>query len=353
MPDSLEHLVGQLIIAGFRGKTVEEDSSIEKYIKTYNLAGVILYDIDLEIGGENLTPGTRNIESPSQVKALSSQLQNISKDTLLISIDQEGGDSSRLKSIYGFKEDTSWAHIGNLNSPILTKQFSESMANTLFESGINLNFAPVLDLDYGEGTIISTQRRAFSSDPDDIIKHARIFINAQKQKNIITCAKHFPGLGSASGDTHEGLTDITDTWTVKDMIPFDKLIQNNDLDTVMVSHAFDKKLDPKYPSSLSQNIITKMLRNDLGFEGVVICDDPSMRAISDHYNLEETFKLMLDAGIDLFCLGNNLIYDPDYIPKSINSVCSLIASGKIKKTRIEQSIDKIKLLKSKYGIGKK
>ena len=115
------------------------------------------------------------------------------------------------------------------------------------------------------------------------------------------------------------------------MIPFDKLIQSNDLDTVMVSHAFDKKLDPNYPSSLSQNIITKMLRNDLGFEGVVICDDPSMRAISDHYNLEETFKLMLNAGIDLFCLGNNLIYDPDYIPKSINSVCSLIESGKIKK----------------------
>ena len=96
-----------------------------------------------------------------------------------------------------------------------------------------------------------------------------------------------------------------------------------------------------------------MLRNDLGFEGIVICDDPSMRAISDHYNLEETFKLMLNAGIDLFCLGNNLIYDPDYIPKSINSVCSLIESGKIKRTRIEQSIDKIKLLKSKYGIEKK
>ena len=121
----------------------------------------------------------------------------------------------------------------------------------------------------------------------------------------------------------------------------------------MVSHAFDKKLDPNYPSSLSKNIITKMLRKDLGFEGVIICDDPSMRAISDHYNLEETFKLMLDAGVDLFCLGNNLIYDPDYIPNAISAVCSLISSGKIKKARIEQSIDKIELLKSNYGIGKK
>ena len=78
-----------------------------------------------------------------------------------------------------------------------------------------------------------------------------------------------------------------------------------------------------------------------------------MRAISDHYNLEETFKLMLNAGVDLFCLGNNLIYDPDYIPNAIRAVCNLISSGKIKKARIEKSIDKIELLKSNYGIGKK
>ena len=186
-----------------------------------------------------------------------------------------------------------------------------------------------------------------------VIEHAKIFIKAHRENGVITCGKHFPGLGSASGDTHEGIADITNSWTVKDLQPFDTLIQENELDSVMVSHAFDKKLDPNYPSSLSQNIITKMLRDDLGFEGVVICDDPSMRAISDHYNLEETFKLMLDAGVDLFCLGNNLIYDPDYIPNAIRAVCSLISSGKIKKARIEQSIDKIELLKSNYGIGKK
>ncbi|MFL3007031.1 MAG: glycoside hydrolase family 3 N-terminal domain-containing protein [Candidatus Neomarinimicrobiota bacterium] len=353
MSNSIEKLVGQLIISGFREKSIKNDSPILSFIKNFNLTGVILYDIDLELGGKDLTPGTRNIESPTQLKELTKHLQSISRQELLISVDQEGGHTSRLKSIYGFAQDTTWAHVGKLNSPQLTKQFSEETANTLKDAGINLNFAPVLDLDHGNGSVISDQQRACSDDPEKVIEHARIFIKAHRENGVITCGKHFPGLGSASGDTHEGITDITNSWTVKDLQPFDTLIRENELDTVMVSHAFDKKLDPNYPSSLSQNIITKMLRDDLGFEGVVICDDPSMRAISDHYSLEETFRLMLDAGVDLFCLGNNLIYDPDYIPNAINSVCNLISAGKIKKTRIEQSIDKIKLLKSNYGIGKK
>ena len=353
MSNSVEKLVGQLIIAGFRGKSIKNDSPIVNYIKNFNLAGVIIYDIDLEIGGRDLTPGTRNIESPAQLKELIQHLQNISKQKLLVSVDQEGGHTSRLKSIYGFPQDTSWAHVGKLNTPSFTKQFSEETANTLKDAGINLNFAPVLDLDHGNGSVISDQQRACSGDPKKVIEHAKIFIKAHRENGVITCGKHFPGLGSASGDTHEGIADITNSWTVKDLQPFDTLIQENELDSVMVSHAFDKKLDPNYPSSLSQNIITKMLRDDLGFDGVVICDDPSMRAISDHYNLEETFKLMLDAGVDLFCLGNNLIYDPDYIPNAIRAVCNLISSGKIKKARIKQSIDKIELLKSNYGIGKK
>jgi len=137
---------------------------------------------------------------------------------------------------------------------------------------------------------------------------------------------------------------------VKDLIPFDELIKYGHLDMVMVSHTFDKNMDPKYPASLSKIIITDMLRNDLGFKGVVICDDPSMNAISDHYNLTESFELMLNAGIDLFCHGNNLNYDPDFIPKSVSSMCQLVKSGKITEDRIRQSIDRIKSLKTKYNI---
>ncbi len=123
MSNSIEKLVGQLIIAGFRGKSIKNDSPIVNYIKNFNIAGIILYDIDLEIGGNNLTPGTRNIESPTQLKELIQHLQNISRQELIISVDQEGGHTSRLKSIYGFPQNTSWAHVGKLNSQPFTKQF--------------------------------------------------------------------------------------------------------------------------------------------------------------------------------------------------------------------------------------
>ena len=346
MSFSIEQQIGQLIVAGFRGKTIKNNSDISSYIKKYNIGGVILYDEDVTIGGN----GTRNIDSPFQVKRLINQLQDTANKSLLISIDQEGGETHRLKSIYGFDETPSWNHIGILNNKLITKEFSKKMAKTLSDLGINLNFAPVLDLDHGKGTVISDTKRAFSSNPRIVKEHSKIFIDEHRNMGIITCGKHFPGLGSASGDTHEGFTDISKTWTVKDLIPFDDMIKDGYLDMVMVSHAFDKKLDSVYPSSLSKIIIDDMLRKDLGFEGPVICDDPSMRAISKHYNLSDTFELMLNSGIDIFCLGNNLIYDPDYIPKSIHAIKTLIDKKKITEERIAISIDRINKIKKTFDL---
>ena len=346
MNQTLERLIGQLIIAGFRGSNAAPDSPIANFIKDYNLAGVILYDEDVKIGGL----GSRNIQSTNQVKELSDQLQSFSKDGLLISIDQEGGGTNRLKSNYGFPETPSWNHMGLLNNDLMTLQFSQTIASTLNDCGINVNFAPVLDLDYGDETVIGKAKRANSHIPKTVIQHSRIFIQSLRDNNVISCGKHFPGQGSAFGDTHKGSTDISNTWTVKDLLPFDELIKYGDLDMVMVSHTFDKKIDPNYPASLSHIIITDMLRNDLGFNGVVICDDPSMNAISDHYDLTESFELMFNAGIDLFCLGNNLNYDPDFIPKSVSSMCQLVRSGKVTENRIRQSINRIEFLKKKYNI---
>ena len=346
MTQTLEQLVGQLIIAGFRGTTVNSDSDIAKFIRDYKLAGVILYDEDLEMG----ELGSRNIESPEQLNELTNQLQSYSENGLLISIDQEGGNVNRLKIEYGFPETPSWNHIGMLNNELMTQQFSESLSATLRDCGINLNFAPVLDLDFGNESVIGQSGRAFSSNPKTVANHSRLLIQSMKENNVISCGKHFPGQGSAQGDTHEGYTNISDSWTVKDLLPFDELIQSKDLDMIMVSHTFDSKLDPKYPASLSKEIITETLRNHLGFDGVVICDDPSMKAISDHYDMEKTYELMLNAGVDLFCLGNNLNYDPNYIPNSVSSLSHLVKSGKITEDRIHESIHRINTLKNKYNI---
>lgn len=346
MSKSIEKEIGQLIIAGFRGNKINKNSDIVKYINKYNIAGVILYDEDLEIGGA----GSRNITSKSQLKKLSKDLQNISKKSLFISADQEGGKVHRLKSDYGYLGTPSWKQIGLLDNELITKEFSENLSNELFNAGINLNFAPVLDLDYGNGTVISDSKRAFTHNPETLIKHARIFIESHKNRGIITSGKHFPGIGTGRTDTHEGFTDLTSSWSVRDLQPFNELIKSNDLDMIMISHAFDKKLDPLFPASLSKKTIQEMLRDDLGFNGVVICDDPSMRAISNHYSLKETFKLMINAGVDLFCLGNNLIYDKNYIPKSISVISELVDDGEINIEKIYQSIGRINTLKKAYNL---
>ena len=346
MSHSLNQLVGQLIIAGFRGTKANYHSDIARHIHDFNLSGIILYDEDLEIGGR----GTRNIKSQDQIWELTQQLQSYSDDGLLVAIDQEGGSVTRLKPDYGFPELPSWNHIGLLDNILMTEQFANSVSDSLKICGINLNLAPVLDLDYGAETIIGKSNRALSSEQKKVIEHAEIFINALKKNNIISCGKHFPGQGSASGDTHEGVTDISETWNAADLLPYSELIQSGDLDMIMVAHVFNKKMDHEFPASLSKNSINKVLRKDLGFTGVVTCDDPSMKAISDNYNLEQTFELMLNAGIDLFCLGNNLSYDKNYIPKSVLALCNLVKTDKISENRIHESINRVHALKDKFNL---
>ena len=346
MSKTLDQLVGQLIIAGFRSDKVSNNSNIVRYIKEYNLSGVILYDQDIE---KNKL-GSRNIKSLAQLKMLTDNLQSISDNPLFISIDQEGGNVNRLNSSYGFPEFPSWQHIGLLDNDLITKQFAESMSETMTSTGINLNFAPVLDLDYGEKTYIGKLERAFSGDPKLVIEHSKIFIDTMKNDNIISCGKHFPGQGSAKGDTHNGFIDISESWSVADLLPYTELIESHHLDMLMLSHVFNNKFDPEFPASLSHETITNSLRNDLNFKGVIICDDPSMRAISDNYDFEDMFVLMINSGIDLLCLGNNLNYDPDFIPKAVRAIRSAIEKNRISTERINESIDRIASLKKKYNL---
>jgi len=346
MSKTLDQLVGQLIIAGFRGDKVSDNSNIVRYIKEYNLSGVILYDQDIE---KNKL-GSRNIKSPAQLKMLTDNLQSISDNPLFISIDQEGGNVDRLHSSYGFPEFPSWQHIGLLDNDLMTKQFAKSMSEIMTSTGININFAPVLDLDYGTETYIGKLERAFSGNPKKVIEHSKIFIDTLKNDNIISCGKHFPGQGSAKGDTHQGFIDISDTWSVADLLPYTELIESKCLDMIMVSHVFNNKFDAELPASLSHETITSSLRNDLNFQGVIICDDPSMRAISDHYEYEDMFVLMINAGIDLLCLGNNLNFEPKCITAAVNSIRNAVEKERIHIDRRNEAIKRINSLKKKYNL---
>ena len=341
--ESLRRMVGQMILAGFQGKNFSEKSEISKWIKSYNIGGVLLYDLEMT----QFPPGKRNIESPEQVKQLTEDLQRISQTPLLIGVDQEGGIVNRLTPEYGFPKFPSWHEIGKLNDTEKTRAFSLVVAETLQQCGINLNLAPVLDIQKNTNSIIGKEGRCISDNPLQTIKHSRIFIEEHWKKQIATSGKHFPGQGSAIQDAHDELTDISDSWIESELHPYVELIKSNHLKMIMTGHVLIKSLDKNYPATLSKKIIGDLLRKKMGFNGVVISDDPVMKAISDNYSWEETLELMVIAGNDIICLGNNLMpYRENLVPESIETIISLVDEGKIPSDRIEKSYRRILNMKS-------
>ncbi|MCH7764707.1 MAG: glycoside hydrolase family 3 protein [Candidatus Marinimicrobia bacterium] len=340
---SLKQQIGQMLIAGFKGLEIEQDHSIVRDIIEYNISGVILYDEDVT------DPNKRwcNIQTPEQTRQLINSLQDVCDNKLIISVDQEGGYVNRLKEKYGFPPCPSWSEIGSVNNIKKTKDFSETIAKTLKDTGFNLNIAPVVDVKTIGKSYIRKLGRCFHSDPKTIAEHASVFISAHKERGIATTLKHFPGLGSASADTHEGFADITDSWTEDELLPYKMLLDSLDVDLIMIGHCIHRDIDPDYPASMSTKTVNGLLRSELGFDGIVICDDPMMGAISKNYAFETAMEKIINAGVDLLCFGNNLVYDKDIVSKAVDTIYHLVEIGKISADRIIQSFNRIHVLKSK------
>ncbi|MCX6955195.1 MAG: glycoside hydrolase family 3 protein [Verrucomicrobia bacterium] len=339
---TLREKIGQLLNVGFRGCHPTETDLIVRDITLHGVGGVILFDQEMVDG----SAGRRNIESPSQVKTLLAHLQSHARIPLLTSIDQEGGRVNRLKAVYGFPESISHEELGRIDQPAETYRRAAQMAQTLAEAGLNLNLAPVVDLDANpDNPIIKGKRRAFSADPEAVARHAAEFVRAHRDHGVLTCAKHFPGHGSAMGDTHLGLVNVTHTWTEKELVPFQRLIAAGLCDMIMSAHVFNAKLDPDHPATLSPTVITGLLRGRLGYDGVITSDDMEMKAISSHYGLEKSVPAALMAGIDVLCFGNNLSYDPDIAPKAISIIERAVIAGRIPEARIDISYRRILALK--------
>lgn len=348
---TLREKIGQLLIIGFRGCTPAECDLIVRDIREHRIGGIILFDQDMTGGTIDTTNRSRNIESPTQVKSLLAHLQAQSRIPLLTAIDQEGGRVNRLKPAYGFPASISHEELGRLDQTAETYRHAAATAHTLASLGLNLNLAPVVDLDaHPDNPIIKGKGRAFSADPEAVARHAAEFVRAHRAQGVLSCAKHFPGHGSATGDTHLGLVNVTATWHERELIPFQRLIAAGLCDAVMSAHVFNAKLDPHHPATLSRPVLTGLLREKLGFAGVIISDDMEMKAISDHYGLENSLPSAIEAGVDLLCLGNNLSYDPDIAGKAIDLMARAVESGRIPETRINESWQRVLALKRKAGM---
>lgn len=338
----LQDKIGQMLLYGFRGMSVEESSPIVQHIKAGSVGNVIFFDYDVPN-----QESRRNIESPQQVKALVDSLQAYAPTPLLVAIDQEGGRVLRLKPKYGFPDIPSARYLGKLDNLDSTRHYAELNARTMASLGINLNFAPVVDLNIEtESGVIGRLERSFSDGPATVTRHARAVTDAHLANGVIPVLKHFPGHGSAKGDSHKGLTDVTDTWSEAELEPYRRIIGQGYMGAVMTAHVFNRHIDEKYPATLSEKAIG-ILRDSIGYDGVIFSDDMQMEAIASEYGLEEAIVLCINAGVDVLCFGNNLSYDEEIPEKFHTIVAKAVEDGRIKPERIEEAYQRVMRLKGR------
>lgn len=319
----LKKMIGHMLVVGFDDSNVTAKSKIIEDINTYELGGVILFDIFYSNRSKN-----KNIFSPQQLKKLTSDLQQLTKRNIIISVDQEGGKVARLKPKYGFDGFPSAKEISQ-TSPLQATKTYLNMSKMLQESGINCNFAPVVDLEVNpENVVIVGLERSFGNSSAHVSQYANILINAQKEHNITSVLKHFPGHGSSLGDSHLGFVDVSHTWSKRELEPYQSLIDSKQVEMIMTAHVFNSHLDKNYPATLSHNVNTKLLREAMNYQGVVVSDDLQMKAISSHYSLKETVTLAINAGVDILLFGNQLAtHNTNELIKTIfkqvknNSIC--------------------------------
>jgi beta-N-acetylhexosaminidase len=359
----IKEMLAQMIMVGFREAEVTEDTPVVRAIRDFSLGGVILYNIDLKcfLEAQKKKPDLnryeaakicpKNIISPEQLRRLTSSLQSYSKVPLLISVDQEGGLVSRLGPAAGFPERESPKTLGEKDDLLLTTRVAGGIARDLKETGINLNVAPVVDLSLNPESLIARNGRLFGSNPHLVYRHARAFILAHRNHGVLTTLKHFPGKGSAGKDTHFEIADVTSCYQEQELYPFSRLIQEGLADLVMASHTNHRGWDEEYPATLSLKVLRGRLREKLGYQGVIICDDLLMGAIVKQFTLEEACVLAVQAGVDILLASNNSPEgdDPDLFSGMFEVLVQAVDRGRISRTMIETSHARLRALKERIS----
>lgn len=333
----LRQMIGKMLVMGFDGTNAD---AAAPDLRRYNLGGVILFDRYMD---GRAAP--KNIASPEQLQSLTRDLRAAAPGALLICVDQEGGKVARLKPAKGFVSAPSAAQIGRGSETAAKREYA-ALAGGLASAGINCDFAPVVDLAANpENRVIVGLGRAYGKDAETVVRYATIFQTALHEAGVLGVLKHFPGHGSSLGDSHEGFVDISDTWSKEELEPYRMMIESGRADAVMTAHVFNRHLDAEYPATLSRAIVTGLLRNQLGFDGVVVSDDMQMKALSERYPLEERVALAINAGVDLLLFGNQL--DTNSPGEVIEAVARQVQSGNIAPERIQAANRRIDALMNK------
>lgn len=337
---SLSEKIGQMLLIGFSGTWVNDNSRIVRDILTYGVGGVVLF--------------RQNVGWPQQVTELTTALQVASFQAtglpLFVAADQEGGRVSRITSQFGLQANYSAQTLGALDDLERTSAYARNVAQSLKQVGINLNLAPVVDLNTNPANpVIGALARSFSPDPAVVARHAAAFIHAHTDEGLLCTLKHFPGHGSSRQDSHYGFVDVTQTWRDDELTPYRTLIRAGQSEAVMTAHIFNANLDPQLPATLSPTVITDLLRGDLNYDGLIFTDDLQMDAIRAYYSFEDAVRLSVLAGVDVLSISNSFLDQRDAVAIAVAVIHEMVESGQIPEARIDASYGRIVRAKARLA----
>src|SRR5262245_43275280 len=293
--------LGSLFLVGFSGTEVFGNRQLEELLCVARVGGIVIF--------------ARNIVDAEQIARLTRDARDASRACtgrpLLVATDAEGGQVMRLGPSAGYSPTLSHRDLGEDNDLAVTELEARRIGRMLAEAGISWNLAPVVDVGYNPANpVIVGRARSFGAGPALVTSHARAYIRGMHEEGVLTALKHFPGHGSSFTDSHLGFVDVTDTANRSvELAPYKSLIAEGLVDSVMTAHVFNRRLDPRYPATLSRPTVQGLLRKELRFNGVVVSDDLRMAAIDKHWGLSEAAVLALRADVDLLLIGDDRLPD--------------------------------------------
>ena len=329
---SIDEKIGQMLFISYQ-KSSSINSELSNILNTVKPGGFILFNENLQ-----------------EYKASYNFIENLQKNSsipLFIGIDEEGGRVDRLSSLkkYSYEKIPPMLEIGSTNDENNAYKTGVTISKILQDFNINLDFAPVADV-YSNASNTVIGNRSFGQEPYLVARMSTALAKGLSDNNIIPVYKHFPGHGNTSTDSHYNLPVVTKTkeeLLKSDLIPFINAIENN-AEIIMVGHLAVPEITNDFtPASLSKTIITDILKNELGYNNLIITDALNMKAITNYYSEKETYELAINAGVNMLLMPNNPLKAMELIKESINE-------GTISIESINNSVYKILKLKKKYNI---
>jgi beta-N-acetylhexosaminidase len=332
--------LGDLLLVGFDGTAGAGNIELERLLCESRTGGVLLF--------------ARNVVDAQQVGRLTGWIQAqalaCADRPVLVAADGEGGRVMRLGPPEGYAAALSHQELGHSHDLALTELEARRIGGLLRAAGITWNLGPVVDVGYNPANrVIVEAGRSFGPDPSRVTAHARAWLAGMRAAGVLTTLKHFPGHGSSFEDSHLGFVDVTHTARpALELAPYRALLAEGAADSVMTAHVFNARLDRRHPATLSRATLRGLLRDDLGWGGVIVSDDLRMGAIEQHYGLETAAVLALSAGVDVILIADDRLADGrSAAVVALGAIRGALERGRLAPEVVEAALARVGMLRTR------